>query len=65
MIKHESAFDIFQRLNIKDENKCELIKISVLFSGIARKGTVPSKVDSVPPKFAVLAFETMGLPSRE
>jgi hypothetical protein len=25
MIKHESAFDLFQRLNIKDENKCELI----------------------------------------
>jgi len=25
MIKHESAFDLFQRLNIKDENKSELI----------------------------------------
>lgn len=25
MIKNESAFDLFQRLNIKDENKCESI----------------------------------------
>jgi len=25
MIKHESAFDLFQQLNIKDENRCELI----------------------------------------
>jgi hypothetical protein len=25
MIKHESAFDLFQRLNVKEENQCELI----------------------------------------
>jgi hypothetical protein len=38
---------------------------SILSGGMTQEGTAPPKIDFALPKFAVLAFETTGLPSRK